>query len=199
MKRIQRIRNVVCPAIKLFVCVRCGVNHWGLCGRRCFAEGCWFFVKLLCVMLKAGGQPSWALSWLAHGKIHCIKVPEVQKVVVLGWWGVNCSEYRWQIKRPAVGSVHWVKSSCVTPRIWFQHGQGNVLEWLGVDILAFLHHSGVIINLNNLTNVMRIWFWLYQGWYKAMCLPRIGACRSKSSINALTKQVPSVIWPAITL
>lgn len=61
-------------------------------------------------------------------------------------------------KRPAVGSVQWVKSSCATPRIWFQHGQANALGVVGIAILAFLHLSGVIINLNNLTNDMRTQF-----------------------------------------
>lgn len=145
-KHIQRIRNMACPAIKVLVCV-CVLSACLLQSKSLRALWevvfCWkllVFIKLLCVMLKAGGRPSWALSWLAHRKIHCIKVPEVQKVVVTGRWGINCSEYRWQQKKTSsvlVGSVHCVKSSCATPRNWFQHGQANILGVVAVATRAF--------------------------------------------------------------
>lgn len=81
---------MVCPAIKLFVCV----SFLTACTPRRESLGClWatvfhrrllIFIKLLGVMLKAGEQPSWAPSWSAYGKSHCLKVLRVQKAVAMG-------------------------------------------------------------------------------------------------------------------
>lgn len=129
-KHIQRIRNMACPAIKVLVCV-CVLSACLLQSESLTALWevvfCWkllVFIKLLCVILKAGGQPSWALSWLAYRKIHCIKVPKVQKVVVIGRSGINHSEYRWQQEKTSCGQ-------CALCEIQLCHTQKLVPSWTG--------------------------------------------------------------------
>lgn len=67
-------------------------------------------------MLQAGGRPSWAPSWSARGKSHCLKVPRVQKVVAMGDEGYIALSIGENSETLGVDSVRWVKFGCAIPK-----------------------------------------------------------------------------------